>query len=53
MFGVCYCRMIGEGDCSKCGRSVICWGNLLKELCMSCDEKENQITLLTKGDSNE
>ena len=39
-----YCFiLIGKGKCSRCGKDVICWGDLSKELCMTCDEKENLI----------
>ena len=32
---------IGSGICSKCGKKVIIWGDLSKELCMTCDEGVN------------
>ena len=28
-----------KGNCSKCGKSVIVWGDIKKKLCISCDEK--------------
>jgi len=29
---------IASGQCSRCNKRVMVWGNLGKQLCMSCDE---------------
>lgn len=30
---------IQGGQCSKCGKKVMIWGDLSKRLCMGCDSK--------------
>ncbi len=40
--------MIVKGKCSNCGKDVIVWGDVVKCLCIKCDEEErNYMTAIT------